>query len=331
MERRAVLKLAGTAAIAQLSAGCDRLVVLETPSGGTVAPLDPVTSNAAFYVYACCGMPDLDPETHETAITHADQELARITTPFLRGLAARTKEHTLMCIGSTPRLQNIGNAVWGGLPLTEVLAALGVEAPPSAVGLRLVGADDYDAGLPIEDLASMWLVWEMNGAPLRREHGAPARLLVPGKFGVKNLKWLDEIAFVDEPHTSWWTTRGWDETAAYRANTLVASPVDGASLFTGEAVRLAGTAFAGSDPVTKVEVRHNDGAWVEATLEYAPGTADVWVLWSYEWIAEAGTHTFQVRCTAASGATSAEHAVDPDRFDGWEGSMQVVLEVEDAS
>lgn len=327
MDRRDLLKLAGGAALARFGAGCDRLVVMSTGDGDIF--IDPVTSNAAFYVYACCGVPDIDPATHETAITHEGVELARITPAFLQSLSLRTKEHTLMCIGSTPRIQNISNAVWGGLPLTEVLDALGVTVPSSAVGLKIVGADAYDAGLPIEDLIEgpIWLVWEMNGEALPMEHGAPARLLVPGKFGVKNLKWLDEIAFVDEPHVSWWTTRGWDEAATYKPNTLIASPLVGTPFVAGQTVRVVGTAYAGRDPVTAVDVRVDDGPWVPASLDYAPGTADIWALWSFDWVAESGTHTVQARCTTESGGLSEAYAEDPNRFDGWEGSMSVTLEV----
>ena len=212
MERRDLLRLLGAGTLARVASGCDRIVLL-----GDAPALDPITPNDLFYNYQCCGLPDLDPATHETRILHEDTELARITTPFLQALPGRTKEHTLECIGASPRVQNISNAVWTGLPLVEILDALGVEVPASAVGLRLVGADGYHAGLPIEDLEDgpLWLAWEMNGEPLPFLNGAPARLLVPGRYGVKNLKWLDEIAFVDTPHVSYWTERGWDEEARY--------------------------------------------------------------------------------------------------------------------
>lgn len=324
MERRELLKWVGAATLARVSAGCDRLVLLGTPAG-----LEPITSNAEFYTYYCCGLPDIDPATHETVIAHEGVELARFDLAFLQSLTPRTKEHTLECIGAQPRIQNISNAVWTGLPLSEVLEALGVEVPASAVGLRLVGADEYHAGVPIEDLldAPIWLVWEMNGEPLAFEHGAPARLLVPGRYGVKNLKWLAEIAFVDTPHVSYWTERGWDEPSVYQPNTFVKTPLEGTPVRVDDRVRLMGTAFAGVDPVVKVELRVDDGEWIECELDYQTGEPDLWVLWSAEWAATAGTHTFQVRCETASGARSNADPDGTNPWHGYDGSMQIVLEV----
>lgn len=329
MDRRNLLKLAGTAAMARVATGCDKLVLLEDP---TYRGLPPITPTGQFYVYACCGMPDLDPATHETVVAHEATELARFDRAFLESLPSLDKEHTLECIGSTPRIQNIGNAIWTGLPLIEVLVALGIDVPESAVGLRLTGMDDYDAGVPIEDLTRadgpIWLVWRMNGERLAPAHGAPARLLVPGRYGMKNLKWLREIAFVDTPHVSWWSTRGgWSEEAPYRPNTMIAAPLDGTELVAGEEVRFVGTAYAGRDPVERVEVSVDGGPWVDADLEYATGEPDIWVLWSFGWAAEEGAHTIQARCTTASGARSVLDPEGTDRKKGYDGSMLVNVTV----
>jgi DMSO/TMAO reductase YedYZ molybdopterin-dependent catalytic subunit len=328
MQRRDLLRFVGSAALVRLGAGCDKFVLLEE---GPRPGLPAITPNDKFYVYSCCGLPDLDPATHETVLLHEDAELGRFSLADLEALPAREKEHTLECIGAQPRIQNISNAIWTGLPLIEVLDALGVEVPESAVGLRLVGMDDYHAGIPIEDLVGetpLWIVWRMNDEPLPFEHGAPARLLVPGRYGVKNLKWLKEIAFVDTPHVSFWTENGgWSEEATYRPNTFVVSPLEGTPVRDGERVRVLGTAFAGPDPVERVEVRIDDGPWMEATLDYQTHLPDLWVLWSFEWLAEKGDHTIQARCITASGEQSVEDPDGTNRLDGYDGSMQIALEV----
>jgi hypothetical protein len=324
VDRRNLLKLAGTAAVARLASGCDKLVLLDDK---VYTGLPPITPTDQFYIYACCGMPELDPATHETAVVHDGAgELARFDRAFLESLPAMEKEHTLECIGSTPRIQNIGNALWTGLPLIDVLDALGVDVPASAVGLRLAGMDEYDAGVPIEDLTRadgpIWLVWEMNGERLTPSHGAPARLLVPGKYGMKNLKWLREIAFVDTPHVSWWSTRGgWSEEAPYRPNTMIAVPREGSEIAAGESVLFLGTAYAGRDPVERVEISVDGGGWVDADLDYATGEPDIWVLWSFTWTAVQGDHTLQARCTTASGAQSVLDPEGTDRKKGYDGSM----------
>lgn len=321
MDRRDLLKLAGSAGLLGAASGCDRLVLMGDPRG---ADLLPITPNDAFYVYSYAQIPELDPSVHETVIAHEDTALARISLAFLEGLPARDREHTLECIGANPRIQNISNAIWGGLPLVEILDALGVEIPASAVGLRLIGVDGYDAGLPIEELADgpVWLVWRMNGEALPLAHGAPARLLVPGRYGVKNLKWLAEIAFVDQPHESFWTTRGWSEDATVLPNTFVASPIEGLVVDVGSRVRFLGTAFAGTDVVRRVDVSVDGGPWRRATLDYATGEPSVWVLWSFDWTATAGDHEVRARCTTDSGAVSADpEGTDP--WSGWDGSMQI--------
>ena len=326
MERRDLLRLIGSAAFVRLGAGCDKFVLIDDqPRPG----LPPITPNDAFYIYACCGVPDLDPAAHQTSITYGDAELARFSLADLQALPARDKEHTLECIGSNPRVQNISNAIWTGVPLIEVLDALGVAIPPGAVGLRLVGMDDYHAGIPVEDLTEgpVWIVWKMNGEPLPRLHGAPYRLLVPGRYGVKNLKWLKEIAFVDTPHDSFWTASGWSEDASYRPNTFVISPLQGTPYSVGDRVTLLGTAFAGRDPVERVEVRIDGGPWREATLDYVPGDLDIWVLWSFEWLATAGSHRIQARCITASGARSVDNPQGTDPLQGYDGSMEITLEV----
>ena len=322
MDRRDLLKLAGSAGLLGAASGCDRLVLLGDARG---ADLLPITPNADFYVYQYAQIPDLDPSVHETVIAHEDAELARFDRSFLEGLPAQETEHTLECIGANPRVRNISNAIWGGLPLVEVLDALGVEVPSSAVGLRLVGADGYDAGLPIEELADgpVRLVWRMNGEPLPLAHGAPARLIVPGRYGVKNAKWLSEIAFVDRPHESFWTGRGWSEDAIYRPNALVASPIEGLVVDVGTRVRFLGTAFAGTDVVTGVDVAIDGGPWRPATLDYATGEPGVWVLWSFDWTATDGDHDVQARCTTVSGAVSSDDPDGTDPWSGYDGSMQI--------
>lgn len=328
--RREALGLAGSTVLARWLSGCDRLVVLDSSN---VLLIDPITSNEDHYVYTVFPVPDLDPRTHRTSVKHEDTELASFDLAFVESLVLRDKEHTLQCIGSGPGNLAIGNAIWSGLPLLDVLGALGVEIPASAVGLRVIGADanlytaeHYHAGLPIEllETAPIWLAWRMNGEPLPLEHGAPYRLLVPGRYGVKNVKWPIEIALVDTPHVSFWTPLGWDENAVYKPNAFVISPADQVQLEAGQRTRFAGTAFAGTDPVIQVEISLDGGPCQEAVLDYSAGP-DIWVLWSWDWTASEGEHTLQVRCTTASGARSQPAPEGTNPWHGYDGSMQITI------
>ena len=85
----------------------------------------------------------------------------------------------------------ISTARWKGARLSDVLNLAG-GLKPTAVGLAFLSTDEFSAGLPPDVVADpeTLVVYEMNGQPLPREHGFPARLLVPGRYGMKNPKWL---------------------------------------------------------------------------------------------------------------------------------------------
>ena len=96
----------------------------------------------------------------------------------------------------------MGTAEWSGLPLADVLAEATVR--PDAVELVFVGADrgmvgavgrelTFERSLPLADIGGAYLVVAMNGEPLPEHHGAPVRLLVPGRYGMASVKWLARI------------------------------------------------------------------------------------------------------------------------------------------
>lgn len=307
-------------------AACDRLVLPDGAEVGAGATIDPVTPNDTFYVTSCCGTPEVDRAAWSLAVQANGATLAEVDLAYLEALPARDKEHTLECIGGGPANQLVGNAVWSGLPLTEILAALGVEVPASAVELRIVGADGYATSIPIADLDTpVWLAWRMNGEPLPERHGTTVRMLTPGRYGTKNPKWIVALDFVDAPFVGFWEERGWSNDASYKPNGLVAAPVDGGSLPPG-AVRVLGTAFAGRDPIVRVEVSVDDGPWTDATLTYQGGP-DVWTLWAWDWDATEGDHTVRVRVTTESGATDSGVPEGTDASAGYDGGMEVRVTV----
>ena len=321
--------LAGVGASAAL-ASCDRLDVPEGTDTALPAPGDvwpPITPNDDFYVTSCCGTPEIDRAAWTLAIGDDAKRLGTLDLAALEAMAAREKEHTLECIGATPSFRSIGNAFWSGLPLVEILDALGVTVPASAVEIVFTGADEYETSIPIGDLDKpIWLVWKMNGEPLPDRHGAPARILTPGRYGIKNPKWVTEIRFVTEPFLGFWERLGWSNSAEYRANTFFMSPSASAVLTAGP-VRFLGTAFAGSDPVARVEVSTDGGEhWEDAEITYQNGP-DVWTLWAYDWDAVAGEYEIQVRATTESGKQS---SLDPDGAEDWggyDGSMRIDVSV----
>jgi len=322
--------LAGVGATAAL-ASCDRLDVPEgtdtaLPEPGDVWP--PITANDDFYVTSCCGTPEIDRAAWTLAITDAaGEQLATLDLATLEAMPAREREHTLECIGGSPYNRAIGNAIWTGLPLVEILDAVGVSVPANAVELLFTGADDYQTSIPIGDLDKpVWLVWKMNGEPLPDRHGGTARILTPGRYGIKNPKWLTEIRFATEPSLGFWESLGWSNTAEYRANTFFMSP-SASSVLTAGAVRFLGTAFAGSDPIARVTVSTDGGEhWEDAEITYQNGP-DVWTLWAFDWDAVPGDYQIQVRAMTESGAQSALEPTGTGAWSGYNGSMQIDVSV----
>jgi hypothetical protein len=281
----------------------------------------PITPNQYFYVTSCCSTPEVDVSTWALSIKNRGVEIASIDYARLTKLPARKKEHTLECIGAGPGFLGISNAMWTGLPLSEVFQAMRVQVPPGTIELVFRSVDDYSASIPVADLQKpAWLVWLMNGVALPAEHGYPVRLLVPGRYGMKNPKWIASIDFVEQPFTGYWDQMGWSKEAVYQPNTLLPYPVD--DVPAGELV-VSGTAFAGSDPIVSVEVSVDGGDWRRATLDYAPGP-DIWTLWHYDMVLDPGPHTFQARCTTRSGAQSNPSPND-NYYDGYDGSDLVTF------
>jgi DMSO/TMAO reductase YedYZ molybdopterin-dependent catalytic subunit len=293
--------------------------------------IEPITANEDFYVTSCCGSPEIDRATWTLDVLDSTTaEPAPLTSFTLADFEAMTgveKEHTLECIGGGPYHQAISNAVWRGLPFRDILAQRGVEVPMAAVEIKFTGADGYTTSLPIADLDTpFWLVWRMNGEPLPVDHGTCVRALTPGRYGMKNPKWIVLMEFIAEPYLGFWETIGWSNEAPYKPNAFIRTPEDRATLDAGP-FTLVGTAFAGADPVVSVEVSLDDGlSWAPAELTYSNGP-DIWALWRYEWEATAGTHALRVRATTEAGAETGQDPLGTDPTAGYDGGMRVEVEV----
>ena len=110
------------------------------------------------------------------------------------------------------------------------------------------------------------VVTAMNGEPLPPAHGAPARLLVPGLYGIKHVKWLESIEVVDTTYRGYWQRRGWSDCAVIKTISRIDFPRRGA-VPAARATRIAGMAYAGDRGISRVEVSEDDGA------DLAPGPA----------------------------------------------------------
>jgi DMSO/TMAO reductase YedYZ molybdopterin-dependent catalytic subunit len=145
-------------------------------------------------------------------------------------------------------------------------------------------------------------------------HGFPARLVIPGRYGMKGPKWLDELELAASEVNGYWEGQGWDRRAVVKTTARIDAPGDGSILGT-EPARIAGVAFAGRRGVSRVEVSTDGGeTWAEADLG-KPLAEFAWRGWSYLWEAEPGEHELCCRATDAAG--NVQPLVPEWNFDGY--------------
>ncbi len=231
-------------------------------------------------------------------------EVERPLTLTAADLAARTQVRqfvTLICIGNEVSGQQVGNIEWTGLRLADLLA----EARPRRATRKvlLTAADRFTQTLTLDlatDPATL-VALGMNGGPLTADHGHPARLIVPGRYGVKSVKWVTRIEAVAADAVGYWEKRGWDDAAVVRTTSRVDAPTFFQRI-AASPVLVAGVAYAGRRGIASVEVS-TDGTktWQPAALGPAPGPF-AWNLWAYQWRPTTlGEHVLAVRATDAEG------------------------------
>lgn len=185
---------------------------------------------------------------------------------------------TLSCISNEVGGDLVSTAVWRGVRLADLLQAAGVR--PGAVDLIFRAADGYSDSIPLAlGLQKDTLVaFGMNGQALPRRNGFPARMIIPGVYGMKNVKWLTSIEVSGKNHRGYWQKRGWSDVATVKTQSRIDVPTAGSTLRPGEAV--GGVAWAGDRGISQVEVSQDGGkTWRPALLQrqLAP---NAWRLWS---------------------------------------------------
>jgi DMSO/TMAO reductase YedYZ molybdopterin-dependent catalytic subunit len=237
------------------------------------------------------------------------------TTYTFEDVDAMEHEHrfeTLRCVGEQLNGRKLDTAVWTVVPLMELLEPTDLQG--DYVMLR--AADGFYEEFPVDALEDGLLAVGMNGRPLPREHGAPARALIPGHWGEINVKWLTEIEILDEPATGYWEERGWHGTGP--VNTVAKLWAEN-RLEDGR-LEVAGPAYAGTRGVDRVEVSTDGGdTWNEAGLSDPLPGDDVWRQWVYRYDPPEGTHEVVVRATDGLGTLQPEdeRRAYPSGPSGW--------------
>jgi len=290
-------------------------------SGGKLPA--PITPNDEFYIVS---KNFIDPRVDTGDRNWTIRVDGKVGTPRsfsaadLQALAGPDFVSTLTCISNPIGGPLISTATWTGAPLVKVLEQSGLD--PTAATVVFHGSDGYTDSLPLAKATAptTMLVWAMNGEPLPRKHGFPARVIVPGRYGIKNVKWLERIEVISGDYKGYWQQKGWTKVGEVKTESQIRLPGDKAIVHAADA-ELAGLAFAGDRGIRKVEVSLDGGNnWQNATIVANPSPQNLsWVLWRLPWRPSAGTYTLLVRATDGTGALqTSEHAPTlPDGASGW--------------
>jgi DMSO/TMAO reductase YedYZ molybdopterin-dependent catalytic subunit len=238
---------------------------------------------------------------------------------------------TISCVSNEVGGNLVGNAKWTGVKLRDVLAMAGVQAGATQLVGRSV--DGWTAGMPtawvMDPAREPMIALKMNDQPLPRNHGFPARLIVPGLYGyVSATKWLSELELTTlEAFNGYWVPLGWSKLGPILTQSRIDTPANGARVAAGR-VPVAGIAWAPDRGIAKVEVAIDGGAWQAAQIS-TPISKATWVQWLVAWdaaAAGAGTHTIEVRATDGMGAVQTAD-VTPPAPDGARGHDTIQVTV----
>jgi DMSO/TMAO reductase YedYZ molybdopterin-dependent catalytic subunit len=236
---------------------------------------------------------------------------------FKSAAPAVERYQTFECISNEVGGDLIGNAKWKAVRARDILALAGVK--PGAKTVIWHAADGFTESIPIEiamDPVTL-LAYEMNGEPIPQNHGAPVRVLLANRYGMKQPKWLTAIEVTDREYRSvkgYWVQQGWSQDAYVKVNSAFrVQTKDGAGL------ALGGWAYAGNRGISKVEFSPDDGkTWLPAALKEALGE-HTWQLWSATWTPpRPGEYSIKVRATDGKGALQPEEP-KPTLPDGGQG------------
>jgi DMSO/TMAO reductase YedYZ molybdopterin-dependent catalytic subunit len=291
----------------------------------------PFTPKDKFATTQHYGHPDVDPATFKLKVSGLVDRPKALSLDDLKKIGSGDLVAGFECSGNRGPLQGLcGNGKWTGVPLKAVLDSAGVKAP--AREFVFFGADhgeeeiewraqkfkldqQYGRSLTREKALSPepFLAWALNGEPLTKHQGSPLRLLVPGWYGMANVKWLAQIHAQEEQYLGkfqarWYRTlRGemidgemkWKEAGITHMNpkSFIARVTKD-----GSRHKVLGVALNDGTPLKVVEVKIDQGPWQVATMD--PSTKDKfgWKFFTYAWNgATPGEHTLVSRVTDATG------------------------------
>jgi sulfane dehydrogenase subunit SoxC len=295
----------------------------------------PITPAGLHYLLIHYDIPAVEPDAFRLELGGTVERALSLSLDDLRARERVSLPVTFECAGNgrallAPRplsqpwlTEAVGTAEWAGTPLRPLLDEAGIA--DTAVEALFTGLDQgveggvpqaYERSLPLADTERALLAYEMNGEPLPPQHGHPLRLVVPGWYGMTNVKWLARITLLEEPF------QGYQQAVGYRLYDAAGVPGEPVTrmlprslmippgvpdFLTRERVlepglvTLTGRAWSGHGPIEGVEVSTDAGATFAPALLDEPLGDAAWRGWRFEWDAPPGEHVLCSRATDAAG------------------------------
>jgi DMSO/TMAO reductase YedYZ molybdopterin-dependent catalytic subunit len=319
----------------------------------TIQPSTFFTPNEDFFSVQHYPVPTVDSASYRLRLTGLVNKPMVLTLDELKRRPRMEQVACFECSGNNPARLNMltGNARWAGTSLSALLKDAGLRATArEAVFFGLDKSTEeiahgttqtaqyeqhFGRSLSVDDATQpeVMIVWEMNGVPLPEKNGGPVRLLVPGWYGVANVKWLDHVHVQDSRFMGRFMARDyvqlmqaeagdepiWNETSVsrMRLKTMVARLTRKGDQYTA-----IGYVLNDGTPLKSVEVRVDNGPWQAVTMEKA-NTKYSWKLFTYQWTGLApGDHTIVSRATDVNGTTQPEEADLETKKTRWENNAQ---------
>ena len=327
--------LGGTRPTVAVTAPPSLAPVTPVPPGATAAPpADPfagitgITTTKDFYVISKNGLDDPSVDAARWRLQVQGERPYALGYDELRSLPAISGPRTLECISNIVGGSLISTAVFTGVPLRDLLGRGGV--PAGAKEIRFTSADGYTESIQLEVAMdpSTIVAYLINDEPLPKVHGFPARILMSGRYGVKNPKWLTRIEPVAQPYGGYWPQRGWNKDAFVRTFSRLDTPQEQDVVPAGKPFSIIrGVAFAGARGISRVEISVDGGrTWSDTTLRRILPKDD-WMPFTYTWPdPTAGKHDVVVRATDGEGAL--QEPTERDSFpDGATGYHHTIVTV----
>jgi sulfite oxidase len=283
---------------------------------------------------------ELDPADWRLSLGGEVEKPLTLSLAELSKIETHSVVNTLECAGNGRSLHRpqvpgvqwgkgaVGTARFSGPRLRDILQRAGIKATGKHVMFR--GLDEvpgkvppFIRSIPIEKAldADTLIATDMNGSPLTKHHGYPARALVPGWIGAASCKWITEIKVLDkefagnfmspayrlpnEPVKPGDTVKPEDThpVTALSVKSVIAGPRDGANLKAGKII-IHGVAWAGEADIAKVEISTDGGTTWNPSMLGREQAHYAWRLWSYDWKAgKSGDYTIMSRATDSQGRT----------------------------